>query len=107
MLQPLLVPQGAAIIIGLSQLKYFMGVQPAGKGKQLTDMLAQLYGALSDMHWQPAVMGVGFLAILLTMKKVGSHKSLPILRALAPLTVVVLGIGLTWPFALNEHHRPR
>lgn len=95
---------GAAVIIGLSQLKYFMGVHPAGKGKRVTDMLAQLYDSVSDTHWQPVVMGVGFLSILLTMKTVGSKRSLPILRALAPLTVVLLGTGLAWPLALDEHH---
>ena len=30
---------GAAVIIGLSQLKYFTGVHLAGKGKRVTDML--------------------------------------------------------------------
>ena len=95
---------GAAVIIGLSQLKYFTGVHLAGKGKRVTDMLAQLYDSVSDTHWQPAVMGVGFLSILLAMKTIGSKRSLPILRALAPLTVVLLGTGLTWPFALDEHH---
>lgn len=95
---------GAAVIIGLSQVKYFLGVHPEGKGKRLTDMLVQLYNALSDTRWQPVVMGVGFLGILLTMKKVGSKKSLPILRALAPLTVVVLGVGLTWLLELDDHN---
>eukprot|EP01043_Picozoa_sp_COSAG02_P029016 COSAG02_NODE_1789_length_10924_cov_4.791224_2_plen_610_part_00 len=95
---------GAAVIIGLSQLKYFMGVHPAGKGKRVTDMLAQLYDSVSDTHWQPVVMSVGFLSILLAMKSVGSKRSLPILRALAPLTVVLLGTGLAWPLALDEHH---
>ena len=95
---------GAAVIIGFSQLKYFLGVHPEGKGKRLTDMLSQLFDALGETHWQPVLMGVSFLGIVLGMKKIGAKKSLPILRALAPLTVVLLGIFLTWPLSLDEHH---
>ena len=59
---------GAAVIIGLSQIKYFLGVHPAGNPKKLIGMLEALFDALDQTKWEPLVMGLLFLCILLGMK---------------------------------------
>eukprot|EP01047_Picozoa_sp_COSAG01_P044027 COSAG01_NODE_3951_length_5501_cov_3.287116_1_plen_390_part_10 len=95
---------GAAVIIGLSQLKYFGSLHPKGGSKKLVGMVEALADEMDDFHWQPCLMGVTFVLLLLGMKQLSARYDQPILRALAPLTVVVLGIFITWPFSLDRHH---
>ena len=52
------------------------------------------------MHWQPLLVGSLFLFVLLGMKKLSAKHKKPILRALAPLTVVLLGAQLSVSLSL-------
>ena len=53
-----------------------------------------------ETHWQPLLAGSLFLVVLLGMKKLSAKYKTPILRALAPLTVVLLGAPLSVSFCL-------
>ncbi|KAJ0987735.1 hypothetical protein J5N97_006091 [Dioscorea zingiberensis] len=81
----------SAIVIALSQAKYFLGYNIVRSSKILPLIKSIIEGA-SDFSWPPFVMGSVMLAILLSMKHLGkSRKNLRFLRAAGPLTAVVLG----------------
>uniref|UniRef100_A0A0D9XBG9 STAS domain-containing protein n=1 Tax=Leersia perrieri TaxID=77586 RepID=A0A0D9XBG9_9ORYZ len=81
----------SAIVIGLSQIKYFLGYSITRSSK-IIPLIESIIGGIDQFSWPPFVMGSSFLAILLTMKNLGkSNKRLRFLRASGPLTAVVLG----------------
>ncbi|GFP96762.1 sulfate transporter 4.1 chloroplastic [Phtheirospermum japonicum] len=81
----------SAIVIGLSQAKYFLGYEIERSSKIIPLAESIILGA-DKFLWPPFVMGSIILAILLLMKHLGkSRKSLRFLRATGPLTAVVLG----------------
>ncbi|XP_014498164.1 probable sulfate transporter 4.2 [Vigna radiata var. radiata] len=81
----------SAIVIGLSQAKYFLGYDVDGSSKIIPVVKSIIDGA-DKFSWPPFVMGSIMLAILLVMKHLGkSRKYLRFLRAAGPLTAVVLG----------------
>lgn len=81
----------SAIVIGLSQAKYFLGYDIDRSSKIIPLMKSIIEGA-DGFLWPPFVMGSIILAILLIMKHLGkSRKYLRILRAAGPLTGVVVG----------------
>ncbi|XP_015962439.1 probable sulfate transporter 4.2 [Arachis duranensis] len=81
----------SAIIIGLSQAKYFLGYDVVNSSK-IIPLVESIIAGAHKFKWQPFVMGSIMLAILLTMKHLGkSRKQLRFLRAAGPLTAVVLG----------------
>ncbi|KAG4937640.1 hypothetical protein JHK85_052559 [Glycine max] len=81
----------SAIVIGLSQAKYFLGYDIDGSSKIIPVVKSIIAGA-DKFSWPPFVMGSIMLAILLVMKHLGkSRKYLRFLRAAGPLTAVVLG----------------
>lgn len=87
---------GAALIIGLSQVRYWMGLRfPASD--RLHVILRNIYVNLGHTHWPEATMGVAALVFLLTMKHLGkSYKGLHFLRVLGPLSAVVAGTLFAW-----------
>ncbi|KAL3655879.1 Sulfate transporter 4.1, chloroplastic [Castilleja foliolosa] len=81
----------SAIVIGLSQAKYFLGYEIERSSKIIPLAKSIIFGA-DKFLWPPFVMGSIILAILLLMKHFGkTRKSLRFLRATGPLTAVVLG----------------
>ncbi|WVZ63075.1 hypothetical protein U9M48_012740 [Paspalum notatum var. saurae] len=81
----------SAIIIGLSQIKYFLGYNITRSSKIIPIIQSIIAGA-GQFSWPPFVMGSIFLVILLMIKNLGrSNKRLRFLRASGPLTAVVLG----------------
>ncbi|OEL23327.1 Sulfate transporter 4.1, chloroplastic [Dichanthelium oligosanthes] len=81
----------SAIVIGLSQIKYFLGYNVTRSSK-IIPLIESIIAGVDQFLWPPFVMGSAFLAILLTMKNLGkSNKRLRFLRASGPLTAVVLG----------------
>ncbi|KAJ3683989.1 hypothetical protein LUZ61_013153 [Rhynchospora tenuis] len=81
----------SAIVIGLSQIKYFLGYDIT-KSSKIIPLITSIIEGIHDFSWPPFVMGSTFLAILLIMKHLGkSGKSFRYLRAAGPLTAVVLG----------------
>ncbi|KAI3470703.1 hypothetical protein Pfo_027366 [Paulownia fortunei] len=81
----------SAIVIALSQAKYFLGYDIERSSKIIPLAKSIILGA-DKFLWPPFVMGSIILAILLIMKHLGkTRKSLRFLRASGPLTAVVLG----------------
>lgn len=81
----------SAIVIALSQAKYFLGYEVARSSKIVPLIKSIILGA-DKFSWPPFLMGSIILAILLIMKHLGkSRKYLRFLRAAGPLTAVVLG----------------
>ncbi|KAJ7975872.1 Sulfate transporter [Quillaja saponaria] len=81
----------SAIVIALSQAKYFLGYDLERSSKIVPLVMSIIVGA-EKFSWPPFVMGSIFLGILLVMKHLGkSRKYLRFLRAGGPLTAVVLG----------------
>ncbi|CAL5088018.1 unnamed protein product [Urochloa decumbens] len=81
----------SAIVIGLSQIKYFLGYSVTRSSK-IIPLIESIIAGADQFSWPPFVMGSAFLLILLTMKNLGkSNKRLRFLRASGPLTAVVVG----------------
>uniref|UniRef100_A0A5B7BL37 STAS domain-containing protein n=1 Tax=Davidia involucrata TaxID=16924 RepID=A0A5B7BL37_DAVIN len=81
----------SAIVIALSQAKYFLGYDIVRSSK-IIPLVKSIISGAEKFSWPPFVMGSISLAILLVMKHLGkSRKYLRFLRAAGPLTAVVLG----------------
>ncbi|XP_019192795.1 PREDICTED: probable sulfate transporter 4.2 [Ipomoea nil] len=81
----------SAVVIGLSQVKYFLGYD-IERSSKIIPLIKSIISGADKFSWPPFVMGSIMLAILLTMKHLGkSRKCLRFLRAAGPLTAVVLG----------------
>ncbi|CAI8592156.1 unnamed protein product [Vicia faba] len=81
----------SAIVIGLSQAKYFLGYD-IDRSSKIIPLVKSIIAGADKFSWPPFVMGSVMLAILLVMKHLGkSRKYLRFLRAAGPLTAVVLG----------------
>ncbi|XP_061374393.1 sulfate transporter 4.1, chloroplastic-like isoform X1 [Gastrolobium bilobum] len=81
----------SAIVIGLSQAKYFLGYD-IDRSSKIIPLAKSIIAGADKFSWPPFVMGSVTLAILLVMKHLGkSRKHLRFLRASGPLTAVVLG----------------
>lgn len=83
---------GAALIIGLSQLKYFFGISIPSTETALQTFI-ELCKALDDTQWREVVMCSVWLFLLITMKHLAKRfKKLSWLRPLGPITVCVIAI---------------
>ncbi|KAG6414906.1 hypothetical protein SASPL_122282 [Salvia splendens] len=85
---------GAAVTIGLQQLKGFLGIKTT-RFTQETDIVSVMRSVWTNAshgwNWQTIVIGVSFLAFLLTAKFIGKKKkNLFWVPAIAPLISVVL-----------------
>ncbi|XP_028961706.1 probable sulfate transporter 4.2 isoform X2 [Malus domestica] len=81
----------SAIVIALSQAKYFLGYD-IERSSKIVPLIKSIIAGADGFSWPPFVMGSVILAILLTMKHLGkTRKYLRFLRAAGPLTAVLLG----------------
>ncbi|CAN6565663.1 unnamed protein product [Malus baccata var. baccata] len=81
----------SAIVIALSQAKYFLGYD-IERSSKIVPLIKSIIAGAEGFSWPPFVMGSVILAILLTMKHLGkTRKYLRFLRAAGPLTAVLLG----------------
>ncbi|XP_020680810.1 sulfate transporter 4.1, chloroplastic-like isoform X3 [Dendrobium catenatum] len=81
----------SAIIIALSQAKYFLGYN-IERSSQIVPLAKSIIAGVGNFSWPPFLMGSIILAIILLMKHLGSSKkNLRFLRASGPLTAVILG----------------
>lgn len=85
---------GAAITIGLQQLKGLLGIQTA-KFTKKTDIVSVMRSVFTNAHhgwnWQTVVIGVSFLAFLLLAKYIGKrNKKYFWVPAIAPLISVII-----------------
>ncbi|KAK9913394.1 hypothetical protein M0R45_037212 [Rubus argutus] len=81
----------SAIVIALSQAKYFLGYD-VERSSKILPLIESIIAGADGFSWPPFVMGSIILAILLTMKHLGkTRKYLRFLRAAGPLTAVLSG----------------
>ncbi|XP_054777760.1 high affinity sulfate transporter 2-like [Prosopis cineraria] len=83
---------GAAVTIALQQLKGLLGIK---KFTKKSDIISVMRSVWTNVHhgwnWQTIVIGLAFLAFLLTAKHLGKkNKKLFWVSALAPLTSVIV-----------------
>ena len=85
----------AAIVIGLSQIKYWFKIDLPQTG-HLQEMVMALLANMSNIHW--LTFGVGLIGMLVIIYGKKIHRFFP-----TQLAAVVLGISAVWGFGLNEY----
>ncbi|KAJ9175652.1 hypothetical protein P3X46_014189 [Hevea brasiliensis] len=84
----------SAIVIALSQAKYFLGYEVVRSSK-IVPLIKSIISGMDKFSWPPFVMGSSILAVLLFMKHLGkSRKQFRFIQAAGPLTAVILGTTL-------------
>mmetsp|Transcript_13724 Transcript_13724/g.40146 ORF Transcript_13724/g.40146 Transcript_13724/m.40146 type:complete len:507 (-) Transcript_13724:70-1590(-) len=97
---------GAAVIIGLSQLKYILGYD-VEKSKVLHKMLKSIFDNIGQFNWRTFLMGTLSVLALLMMKNIGKkYPRFKWVRAMGPLTVTAFTILITWAGGLDEKGIP-
>ncbi|KAL0425060.1 UNVERIFIED_CONTAM: putative sulfate transporter 3.4 [Sesamum radiatum] len=82
---------GAAIIVSLQQLKGLLGIVHFTSKMQIIPVLSSVFNHRNEWSWQTIVIGVSFLALLLTTRHISSRRPrLFWISAAAPLTSVIL-----------------
>ncbi|KAL8110758.1 hypothetical protein AgCh_026485 [Apium graveolens] len=97
---------GAAIIIGLQQLKGLLGITYSTNKTDIVSVLAAVFKSLFHNPWSPYnfVLGCSFLCFLLLMRIVGRrNKKLFWLPAIAPLVSVVLSTLIVYLPRADKH----
>ncbi|KAG2497041.1 hypothetical protein HYH03_005043 [Edaphochlamys debaryana] len=83
---------GAAITIGLSQLKYILGFS-VPRTERLNDQVANYIKYMPNLKWQEFIMGSTFLVLLVTMKEIGKRSvRFRWLRPLGPISVCIIAL---------------
>lgn len=88
---------GAAIIIGLSQVKYILGYGTRPGHDRIQEYISIYIDEVTNFKWQEFVMGTSLLALLIFMKELGKkggkkYKWLMFARPLGPITAVVIAM---------------
>ncbi|KAL8465819.1 hypothetical protein ACS0TY_035069 [Phlomoides rotata] len=88
---------GAAVIVSLQQLKGLLGIVHFTSKMQLWPVLSSVFHQRHEWTWQTIVMGVGFLVLLLTTRRISMRNpKLFWVSAAAPLSSVVLSTILVF-----------
>ncbi len=97
---------GAAIIIGLSQVKYIVGYNiPADKTLHL--LLKNIFGSIHQLNYKTFLLGTLSIATLVGLKKVATKvPNLKWTRAAGPLLVTVISIILQATIDLEANGIP-
>ncbi|PNH07849.1 Proton/sulfate cotransporter 2 [Tetrabaena socialis] len=94
---------GAAITIGLSQVKYILGISIPRKDR-LHDQAKNYIDNMHNMKWQEFIMGSTFLILLVTMKEIGIRsKRFKWVRSLGPITVCIIGLCAVYIGKVDQH----
>ncbi|MCL7027633.1 hypothetical protein MKW94_008494 [Papaver nudicaule] len=90
---------GAAVIVGLQQLKGMLGITHFTPKMQIVNVLSSVFTTTKEWSWQTAVMGICFLIFLLATRHISIKKPrLFWISAAAPLTSVFLSTVLVYAF---------
>ena len=96
----------AAIIIGLSQVKYIFGYD-VPSDKSLHKMLYNIFANISEFNWKTFLLGTSCTVTLMGMKKLSQkYPKFKWCRAAGPLLVTVVTIVLQAIFDLQSHGIP-
>ncbi|KAL0909669.1 hypothetical protein M5K25_020557 [Dendrobium thyrsiflorum] len=96
---------GAAITIGLQQLKGFLGIKNFTKKTDIISVMKSVWGSVHHgWNWQTIVIGMAFLIFLLLAKYIGKKKrSLFWVPAIAPLISIILSTFFVYITHANKH----
>ena len=99
----------SGLIIAASQIKHLLGIKL--QGDNLYQLIPQLWQQLPSFHGPTTLMGLGALGLLLLtrlqikpfLKRVGvSHSTADLISKAAPVSVLLLSIGLSALWHLSE-----
>jgi sulfate transporter 4 len=97
---------GAAVIIGMSQIKYFFGYE-VERSDVIYEIVHNIVDGLEEFNWRTFVMGVASIVTLASLKKIGKqYPKYKWVRAMGPLTVTTVTIILTVAFSLDDKGIP-
>ncbi|XP_031127050.1 sulfate transporter 1.2-like [Ipomoea triloba] len=96
---------GAAITIALQQLKGLLGIKKFTKKTDIISVMHSVWGSVHHgWNWQTILIGVSFLAFLLTAKYVGKkNKKYFWVPAIAPLISVVISTFFVFITHADKH----
>jgi sulfate transporter 4 len=96
----------AAIIIGLSQIKYIFGYD-IPNDKSLHKMLYNIFSNIDQFNWKTFLLGTSCVFVLMGMKKLSqNYRNFKWCRAAGPLLVTVVAIVLQAIFDLETRGVP-
>jgi len=97
---------GAAVIIGFSQVKYILGYD-VKRSKKFHEMLRYIFDDISHFNWRTFLMGTLSVIALVTLKNIGkTYPRFKFVRAMGPLLVTAVTLGITWGAGLDEKGIP-
>lgn len=85
----------AAFIIGVSQLKYLLGI-PLPQSNQIQVIGAALFAHIGEVHWITLLMGLAGIALILVLRRI--RRTLP-----TGLIAITLGIISVMVFSLDSY----
>nr|DAD44730.1 TPA_asm: hypothetical protein HUJ06_002960 [Nelumbo nucifera] len=95
---------GAAIIVSLQQLKGLLGIVHFTGKMQIIPVMSSVFKHTNEWSWQTIIMGLSFLAFLLTTRHISTRKpKLFWVSAAAPLTSVILSTIIVFAFRAHIH----
>jgi sulfate transporter 4 len=97
---------GAAVIIGMSQVKFIFGYD-VERSEVIYEIIHNTIAGIEDFNWKTFVMGVASITTLASLKKIGKqYPKYKWVRAIGPLAVTAVTIILTVVFSLDEKGIP-
>mmetsp|Transcript_23450 Transcript_23450/g.32879 ORF Transcript_23450/g.32879 Transcript_23450/m.32879 type:complete len:740 (+) Transcript_23450:250-2469(+) len=97
---------GAAVIIGMSQLKYILGYD-VERSDRLYELIHNIFKNIEDFNWKTFMMGTCSILALVLLKHVGkTYPKFKWARALGPLTVSVITIVISFVADVEEKGIP-
>lgn len=84
----------AALIIGLNQLKYLLGVDIA-RGYEIHKVLASTFEKIGDVHWLTLLIGISGIVFIKLSKRISQ-------KVPGALIAVVAGIVIVFAFGLDQ-----
>ncbi|CAF2154835.1 probable sulfate transporter 3.4 [Brassica rapa] len=95
---------GAAVIVSLQQLKGLLGIVHFTGKMQFIPVMSSVFSHRSEWSWETILMGLGFLAILLTTRHISMRKpKLFWISAASPLASVVISTLLVFLIRNKTH----
>jgi sulfate transporter 4 len=94
---------GAAIIIGLSQVKYWLGFS-IKKSQFVYVTIGEIFKNIGDTKFMPLILGLSWLVFLMVSKKLAQkYKRIKLLGPMGPLICCTIGIFITmWIAPLRD-----
>lgn len=96
---------GAAVIIGVSQVKHILGVD--AHGETLHEVLKHIFADIESFNYKTFLMGSASVIALVALKHAGKkYPKFKWARAVGPLLVTAISIIVTWACDLSEKGIP-